>query len=292
MSDAIKYQDYTTAELQHQYDTRAGVPGIEEMVAKRPKMAAAYRAASPNAKLNVAYGTREKETIDLFLPKNVSNAPVQLFIHGGYWTMMDKDDFSFVAAPYVNAGAIVAVANYDLCPTVSLPDIVDEMRRCLSWLYKNAASFGGDPDQLHISGHSAGGHLTGMMLATDWPTFNPAVPTDVIKSAVPMSGIYDLEAMRQIKLQELIALDEDTGRANSPMFLDVKSVVPTLVAVGGGESDEFHRQSLLYVEHLKSAGADVAYMDCPGLYHSSLVTETLEVDHPFTQARLRLMGLN
>ena len=291
MSEAIVYQDYTIAELQHQYDTRAGVPGIEEMVAKRPKMAAAYRAASPNAKLNVAYGTREKETIDLFLPKNVSNAPVQLFIHGGYWTMMDKDDFSFVAAPYVNAGAIVAVANYDLCPTVSLPDIVDEMRRCLSWLYKNAASFGGDPDQLHISGHSAGGHLTGMMLVTDWPAFNPAVPTNVIKSAVPMSGIYDLEAMRQIKLQELIALNEDTGRANSPMFLDVKSVVPTLVAVGGGESDEFHRQSLLYVEHLKSAGADVAYMDCPGLYHSSLVTETLEADHPFTQARLRLMGL-
>ncbi|MGY8991386.1 MAG: alpha/beta hydrolase [Rhodospirillales bacterium] len=292
MSDAHVYQNYTSAELQHQYDTRAGVPGIEEMVVKRPKMAAAYRAGSSNAKLNVAYGTREKETLDLFLPENASNAPVQLFIHGGYWTMMDKDDFSFVAKPYVDAGAIVAVANYDLCPTVSLPGIVEEMRRCLAWLYKNAASFGGNPDQLHISGHSAGGHLTGMMLATDWPAFDTAVPVDVIKSAVPMSGIYDLEAMRHIKLQELIALDEATARVNSPMFLDVKNVVPTLVAVGGGESDEFHRQSLHYVEHLKGAGADVTYMDCPGLYHSSLVTETLEANHPFTQARLRLMGLN
>ncbi len=293
--NAFVYQGYTAAALQNQYDTRAGVPGIEEMVAKRPKMAAAYRAESANAKFNVAYGRREKETLDLFLPETVSNAPtklpVHLFIHGGYWTMMDKDDFSFVAKPYVEAGAIVAVANYDLCPTVSLPEIVDELRRCTAWLYKNIATFGGNPDRLHISGHSAGGHLTGMMLATDWPAFDTAVPANVIKSAVPMSGIYDLEAMRHIKLQELITLDESTARANSPMFLDVATVVPTLVAVGGGESDEFHRQSLEYAEHLKSAGADVAYMDCPGLYHSSLVTETLNADHPFTQARLRLMGL-
>ena len=295
MSKSIVYQGYTAAELQHQYDTRAGVPGIETMVAERPKMAAAYRAESPNPRLDIAYGTSEKETLDLFLPARASNAPeklsVHLFIHGGYWTMMDKDDFSFVAKPYVESGAIVAVANYDLCPTVSLPEIVEQMRRCTAWLYKNATAFGGDPDRIHISGHSAGGHLTGMMLATDWPAFDRELPSDLIKSAVPMSGIYDLEAMRHIKLQELIALDEDTARKNSPFFLDVVNVVPTLVAVGGDESDEFHRQSTTYVDHLKKSGADVSYMDCPSLYHITMVTETLDVDNPFTQACLRLMGL-
>ena len=240
MSNAIVYQGYTAALLEHQYDTRAGVPGIEALVAERPKMAAAYRATSPNVRLDIAYGTSEKETLDLFLPENVSDAatklPVHLFIHGGYWTMMDKSDFSFVAKPLVEAGAIVAVANYDLCPIVSLPEIVDQMRRCMAWLYNNAAAFGGDPDRFHISGHSAGGHLTGMMLATDWPAFDRALPSNVIKSAVPMSGIYDLEAMRHIELQELIALDEDVARQYSPLFLDVVTVVPTLVAVGGGES--------------------------------------------------------
>lgn len=291
MSENSVYLDYTAAELQHQYDTRAGVPGIEDMVAKRPVMAKAYRAEAPNVKLDLAYGSREKETLDLFAPDNAAVAPVHLFIHGGYWTMMDKDDFSFVAKPYVEAGAIVAVVNYDLCPVVTLPEIVAEIRRSVVWLFKHVSDFGGDPNQIHISGHSAGGHLTGMMLATDWPAFDKAVPADVVKSAVPMSGIYDLEAMRHIKLQELIALDEETAHANSPMFLDVVSKVPTLVAVGGGESDEFHRQSTDYIDHLKKSGVDVSYMDCPGLYHISMLTETIDADHPFTQARLGLMGL-
>jgi len=291
MSETRVYLKYTTEELRCQYDTRAGVPGINEMVAARPKMAASYRAEAPQVRLDLAYGPRDQETLDLFMPARVTEAPVHLFIHGGYWTMMDKTDFSFIAKPYVDAGALVAVVNYDLCPVVTLPKIVDEIRRCIVWLYQHIAEFGGDPNQIHISGHSAGGHLTGMMLATDWPAFDKTVPADVVKSAVPMSGIYDLEAMRHIPLQEKLVLDAKTARANSPMFLDVMSKVPTLVAVGGGESDEFHRQSLEYADHLKEGGAEVQYMDCPGLFHISMLTETVDAAHPFTQARLRLMGL-
>ena len=296
MSSKIIYHGYSKCELQNQYDTRFGVPGIDEIVAKRPIMAESFRRNSPNAKLNISYGARQKEKLDLFFPEGTffahSHRPIQMFIHGGYWTTMDKDDFSFVAEPYVKSGAIVAIINYDLCPNIAFTEIVNQVRRCTAWLYKNATSFGGNPDQLHVSGHSAGGHLTGMMLATDWPKFDNLLPANIIKSAVPMSGIYDIEAMRLIKLQKLIKLNKATVMDNSPMFLEVLNNVPTLVAVGAKESDEFHRQSLEYVKHLTSEGLNVTYMDCQGLYHSSLVTETVELSHPFTQARLRLMGLN
>lgn len=289
MGDGI-FRGYSAEELELQFNPRAAVPDHEEIVAAGVERSAEYRKTAANATYDVAYGSHAMETMDIFRPENPEGAPVHIYIHGGFWRSRVKEDFSYVAGPLVDAGAIVAVVNYALCPDVTLDEIVRQMRACCAFLHNNPGVHGGDPDRIHVSGHSAGGHLGAMLMATDWPAYDAGLPADLVKSAVLISGIYEIAPVMNISVQEAVRLTPDIAERNSPIFMKPATKAPIAITVGGAESDEFRRQSSALSDAWWNDAA-VEHFELPGLNHFSVLTETANADNPLTEVRLRLMGL-
>jgi arylformamidase len=178
--------------------------------------------------------------LDVF-PADWTGAPVHVFFHGGFWRGRDKSDYSYLAAALVPAGITTVVMNYDLCPKVSVAEIVSQAGRGLRWVQANAPSFAGDPDRITASGHSAGAHLIAMALATD--RGGELLPKGLLKGAVLISGIYDLAPVPQISVNEQVRLDPSDVAAVSPMFHLPDPAVPLEVIVGGGETPGWITQS-------------------------------------------------
>src|SRR5262249_37183495 len=147
--------------------------------------------ASLDARLDVSYGPTAAETLDFF-PAKGARAPLLLFLHGGYWRALDKEDFSWLAPCYVAADISVPIGNSGLAPATPLEEIVRQIRRACVWIYRNATNLNVDPNRLFCSGHSAGGHLTAMMLATNWPGLSPMLPGRLLCGALAISGLFDL----------------------------------------------------------------------------------------------------
>jgi arylformamidase len=220
--------------------------------------------------LDVAYGGSAAETLDIFPAKQL-NAPIHFFIHGGYWRAFTSKEFSFVAEPFHRAGVTTVIVNYALCPEVTIDEIVRQCRAALAWTVKNAGSFGGDARRVSVSGHSAGGHLTAMMLATDWTSYGLAPAP--IGAACPISGLYDLGPFPHSFLQPSLRLDADQVARNSPLFLPPLARIPVTVALGSDESAEFHRQSREYAAHLAEAGLSATYVDMPQRNHFTVLDD-------------------
>ena len=215
---------------------------------------------------DVRYGALAAERLDLLKPL-ASNAPVLVFIHGGYWQWLDKDDYAFALEPLVAAGVLVATINYPLCPEISLDTLVDRVRAACAWVWQNVHDYGGDPERLHIAGHSAGGHLAAMMAATDWPTFQDNLSRDMIKSIIPISGLYDLEPLRWTSLNDGVRMDLESAKRNSPLFMAPTTALDVTVVVGGRETDEFHRQSREFARAWLGGAATIEYLEFPGHDH-------------------------
>ncbi|MCY3878752.1 MAG: alpha/beta hydrolase [Rhodobacteraceae bacterium] len=280
------YGSYSQAELDHEYDMRARCPHFAEtfaaMEVHNRRVAELYE-----ARLDVPYGDRELERLDIW-PGN-GGAPVLLFIHGGYWRSFDKKAFRFVAERFVEAGASVVLSNYDLCPHVSMDVIIEQNRQALKWIYQNADGFGGDPGRIHVTGHSAGGHLTAMLLATNWAEYG--LPLDVISSAAPLSGLFDLEPLRRSYLNADLRMSAKTARRNSPIQNLPDRMPPTVVAVGGGETAEFRRQSRIYTTACRDTGLQVSYLEIGCHDHMNVVLEFRNRRSPLTAMLFAEMGL-
>jgi arylformamidase len=289
MGEAI-FRDYDADELERQFNPRAYTPNFEDIVNVGFERSAAYREAAKNPRYDLAYGPSEAEKLDLFLPDDPNGAPVEMYIHGGFWRSREKGDFSYIAGPIVDAGGIAAIVDYALCPDVTLDEIVRQMRACVVWLYKNIANHGGDPERIHVTGHSAGGHLAAMLLATDWTTLG--LPARSIKSVVPISGVFEIEPVMQTSVQEAVRLTPDMAKRNSPAFLPAASSPSVAMTVGTSESEEFRRQTKVYADTLKAQGLSVDYFEMSDLNHFSILTETTTPGNRLTETRLRLMGLN
>ena len=215
-----------------------------------------------NCHLNLRYGSGEKETLDLFVaPKSTH---LLIFIHGGYWYSMDKDDYSCIAPEFIRAGISVAVLNYALCPLVTIPTIVDQCRQAIAWLYRHARDYGVSAEQLIITGHSAGGHLAAMMFATDWRAY--AVPPDAIVGGVALSGLFFLDPFLLLGLNTDLNLNPEAVKVLSPAYLAPQINAPLIAAVGSLESNEFKRQT----QSIKDAWS----VNC-------VATVTLEACHHF-----------
>ena len=169
--------------------------------------------------------------------------PVHVFFHGGYWQALDKADFSFVANATRGEDALCVVVNYALIPQVDMDTLVAQCRRALIWLWHHVADYGGDPERIVVSGHSAGGHLVAMMAATDWPAMEPAFPRDLVKHGLSISGLMDLDPIRLCYLNDVLGLDADRARRNSPITLDNTSNSNLLCVLGDREGEEYLRQS-------------------------------------------------
>jgi len=234
---------HDSAWLDSQYNNRARVPE-HAVIFESWTRASELSRDSMSRRLDVAYGSGPAETLDIF-PTTAANAPVLVFIHGGWWRALDKREQSFVAPAFVSAGAMVVVPNYELCPTVGIEDIALQMTRALAWTWRHAALYGGDPKRIVVAGHSAGGHLAAMMLSCDWKAVAPDLPKDLVRRALSISGVFDLEPLRHTNfLQPDLKLTPASVRRLSPVGFPAPR--GTLYAVAGAEeSEEFLRQNTL-----------------------------------------------
>ncbi len=265
--------DITTAtdeQLDWEYNPRLRIPDCNKYFS-RWKAEALEARQRLQGKLDIPYGESAAETLDFFPAEgSASSTPMLVFIHGGYWRAMDKADFSWVATPYVSKGVSVALINYALAPSVTIGEIVQQTRRACAWLYRNARSLCVDPQNMACSGHSAGGHLCGMMLATDWPALEPGLPKQLFRSAIAISGLFDLQPLALAPfLRDDIKLDPVAAKQLSPAYLQLTNPADALLAVGELESSEFHRQSELLARRSNPA-LTIRQLDVAGCEHFSV----------------------
>jgi arylformamidase len=223
------------------------VPGAMDLLGELPGRAEQAR-ANLAGEIDVRYGPGPKETFDIFSATSDAKGappPAQIFIHGGYWRAMDKSDYSHLATDVVAAGVTHISLNYDLCPEVTLDTIVAEIKRAVIYIYENATELGIDAERIYIAGHSAGGHLTGMMMRQDWT--EAGLPKDVFKGAMPISGAFEPEAIMHTAINEDVRLDLDTARRNGLLDAPPLVAAPVLAFVGGAEPEGFHSLSEAYV---------------------------------------------
>jgi arylformamidase len=287
MAQAV-FRDYDREALDREYNNRAKVADAAEWLARYTRDSERAR-AELTCRLDVAYGPQRGETLDAFLVSGSGRAPIHVFIHGGYWHLLDKADFSFVARAFVPAGVVTVVINYSLIPTVDMDELVRQCRASIAWIWRNAASLGGDPSRIYVSGHSAGGHLTTMLLTTDWTTFG--APLDVLKGAVGISGLYDLEPIRLCYLNDVLQLTADTANRNSPVELKPARSIPLVLAVGALEGPEYHRQTDDLASAWRERGLTAQVLDLRGHHHFSIVAELADAKSELTRAVFSQMGV-
>ena len=248
--------------------------------------AAAFReAAGSRAQLEVAYGERPRQRLDLFGPSGGPSGgagPVVLFIHGGYWQAMDKSFFSHLAGGPNAHGVTVAVAGYTLCPQVTVAQIVDELRQAVAFL---ARRFG---RPVTVCGHSAGGHLTACMVATDWPAVDAALAADTVSAGLPISGLFELEPLLATSLNERLGLDAAEARRLSPLFWPVRAGTRLVAYVGGNESAEYRRQSRALVARWREAGVTTKAVEAAGESHFTVIAPLADPQSQLTQQLVRL----
>ncbi len=228
--------------LDRMYNNRALVPEHARHFEQWAEASQDARDAHAN-QLDIAYGDGAMEKLDIF-PAKQTGAPVVVFIHGGYWRSLDKSDHSFIAPAFTNQGACVVVPNYALCPAVTVPQIIMQMVKALAWTYCNVQRFGGDPQRITVIGHSAGGHLATMLLACDWRAYAQDLPADLVKNAMSVSGLYDLEpVMHTPFLKDSLRLTPEHVQLSSPAWLPRPRQGKLYTLVGAQESAEFLRHN-------------------------------------------------
>jgi arylformamidase len=285
----IVYRYYDQAELERQLNARATVPDIMPDLAKYASESARMRAQLP-CWLSVPYGASEPERLDIFPAASRSPSPIFVFLHGGYWRLLDSADSSFMAECLTRAGACVVAVNYALAPHVTLAEIVRQCRAAVAWVHKHAGEFGGDPGRIHVSGSSAGGHLAAMMLAHGWES-DFGVPDNLVAGATLLSGLYDLEPVRLGHPNEWLNLAAADVAALSPLLHLPERAVPVIVSYAPSETDEFKRQSEVYMAAVVARGCQVRFVPMPGTSHYDIVFGLAEPESPLAQAVIEVMGL-
>jgi len=256
----------SAAELEAQYNLiqRRG-PDFPQLVERWLVRSAAHR-ENANALVDQAYGEGEREKFDYFSGGN-ENGPVVFYIHGGYWQRGDKNMYSFVTEAFVRHGVSVVMLNYNLTPSVRIGEIAPQIRKAIAWCWHHNDDLGFSKEKITVMGHSAGGHLTAMMMSTDWPEFDAALPKELVLSGIPISALFELEPLVHTSLNEGPQMDVAEAKMESPIFIPPVTNAPQLVVVGGAESEEFFRQADRYVETYGTAERKLVRYDVPGMDH-------------------------
>lgn len=270
--------------LERGYNVRAGRADYDDVLNDWVRRSEAFRAAAGGV-LDISYGPAERQRLDVF-PSGEAGAPTLIYLHGGYWQRGDKSVYSFVAEPFVGRGVNVVLMSYTLCPESTVPEITEEIRQGLSWLYRTGGDYGLAPGRINVAGHSAGGHLAAMMLATDWPARDPDLPADLVKTGVPVSGLYALEPLRRTSINQAARIDEAAARHCSPRYLRPASDAPVLAVVGGAETSAFHEQAEAFARQWTAAGACVERYVEPDADHFDVVNRLADPDSEFFRRTL------
>jgi len=274
--------------LDIQYNNRARIPEHPQIFERWAAASALAREVS-SRRLNIRYGGGANETLDIF-PSTRSAAPVLVFIHGGWWRSLDKRDHSFVAPSFVDRGTMVVIPNYALCPAVCIDAIALQMVQALVWTYRHAALYGGDPQRIVVAGHSAGGHLAAMLLCCDWRSAGRHLPARLVKSALAVSGLFDLDPVRRTPfLKADLQLTPGAVKRLSPAGFPRPA--GTLYAVAGGnESEEFLRQTKL-IQQAWGRRAVPVCETVPGTNHLNVLDDLADPQARLHGLALDLLGL-
>ena len=270
----------TQEEIDLQFDLQNpcwdGAPDIENFLAQ-----SAWVRANNECVEDILVGSRDEERVDIF-PARKAGAPIVVFVHGGWWRIGTRKWFAFCVQGLLDMGFAVVAADYTLCPQVTIPDISNATRLAVRWAHDHAAVLKGDAGKIFITGHSAGGQQAGMMAVTDWAG-RYALPADVIKGAIPMSGLFDLRPFKTSWLQPKLQLTGDTVLSESPLFHIPDVAPPILVTLGDDESVEFHRQSTVFVDAWRSKGHRAEYYAAPGMDHNTSVLSLIDSNSELCQ---------
>jgi arylformamidase len=269
----------TGIDYEVEYNNRARVPENPQLMAGWATDAAAYRETW--APRRIAYGPGARHVIDIFAGDG--EGPFVVFIHGGYWQALDGSWFSHMARGLNAHDLTVAVPTYDLCPQVSVAEIIADMRQAMRELAKLSR-------RLVISGHSAGGHLAACMLATDWKAYDPSLPPDLVSAAYAISGLFDLGPLVPTTINKALGLDLAAAKAASPLFWKPPSHGSLDAVVGEAESAEYHRQSRGIVEAWGEGGHATRYGTVPAANHFTAIAPLADPASPMTLRLKELAG--
>jgi arylformamidase len=269
-----------TADIDYEaeYNNRARVPEHPSLIAGWARDAQAWRESQQRAFHTISYGPNARHIIDIFPARN--QGAMVVFIHGGYWQALHGSFFSHLAAGLNVHGVSVAIPSYDLCPQVSVEDIIAQMRHAARELARLGR-------RLVVSGHSAGGHLAACLLATDWRSIDAALPDDLVKAAYTISGLFDLGPLVKTSVNNALGLDQTSARQLSPLFWPAPLRGSLDAAVGGDESAEYFRQSRTIVDQWSKSIA-TRFAEVPGANHFTAIAPLADPHSPMT---LRLRDL-
>ncbi|MEO8404286.1 MAG: alpha/beta hydrolase [Chitinophagaceae bacterium] len=277
------YKNYDKTTLDYQYNTRLQVPDFanyfEGWEARSEEIRKQYA-----FRRNAHYGNHPRERLDIF-PSSLPASKTLIFIHGGYWQKLDKDLFHFIATAFVPYHITTVFITYPLAPEASMDEIVISCRNAVQWVQSNISQYNGDPNELYIAGHSAGGHLATMMMSKEWSGI------EMIKGVCAISGLFNLLPIQLSELNEVLHMDEETAVRNSPVRWQPLISCPVIVAVGDEESDEFKEQG----EELYNCWnkiVSVQLLKLPGINHYSIADEFGRKNSLLHVTMLKMMGID
>lgn len=263
------YRNFSSQqEIDSEYKFTLSVKNYDEWLTKY-KCMSQTAIESLNVYEKVSYGPTVDETSDIYPSKN-PDSPILLFVHGGYWSSLSSTDFGFIAKGFHDHNITVVVSNYSLCPKVSISEITRQTRALIAWIYKEGKKYNGDPLKIFVCGHSAGGQQVGMVCATDWET-EYGLPKNLVKGAIPMSGIFDLRPLQYSYLQPKIQLDSSIIQSQSPCLNLPYFCTPFLIIYGELETNEIKRLSIEYGSLLKLNGHKSKIYIGKKMHHFSLI---------------------
>lgn len=269
-------------DLADEYNNRDRVPDHPRIIAGWYSDAGTYREGA-SMEADISYGARPRNRLDLFKVQDGRDSCLAVFIHGGYWRSLDKSAFSHMARGLNRHGVSVAVPNYTLCPEVTLPDIVDEIRQCCLFLHQRFDR------PLMLAGHSAGGHLAACMAATPWERYG--APADLVAGCFAVSGIFDLRPLRATPLNEDLRLTEADCLVASPLLWPMPNRPRFESWVGAEESAEFLRQARSLAAAWTGLGFSCGYATVPGKNHFSVIGALSDPESPMTMRAAEMAAL-
>jgi len=275
------YKHYNQQQLNNQYNTRLQVPDYADYFNRWERQS--RQTAEHNTILkDIAFGDHPEERLDIF-PSKIPHSKTLVFIHGGYWHLLDKSIFHFLAEHFLKYNVTTVLINYPLAPKSSLDEIVVSCRKSLRWLHDNIIRYNGDSNDLFLMGHSAGGHLASMMLIEEEAKF--------VQGMISLSGLFRLEPVMLSYLNDSIGMDRETAIKNSPVFLSPANDCPLLLVTGSDESDEFKAQSEELCQCWQSKCSNIELLMVPKKNHYSILDAVIEKDSAVMAAMNRMINI-
>ena len=282
----MRWPEMAPEELQQQYSPSSCVPNADIgpfIEAYQSESDAAWAALSADANIgltSIRYGELDSQTIDVAVHSNLpAPPPLLVYIHGGYWQLLSREESRFAAADALDQGWAFATIDYTLAPHASLSEIVAECCAAVRTLHERAASLGFDAGRVFVSGSSAGAHLSAMVALE---------LGELVRGTVLVSGVFELEPLLATTINDAVGMDLAAAKQNSPLLFDVLDFPASLIAYGDNETDEFKAQSAAFAERLRAAGTSVSLIEVAGRNHFDVI---LDVAKPGTVLGDEVAGL-